>query len=133
MRARRNDGLGVVVPEGGDGAIVRRELLHEPQRFKVADAGPLEVPGRANLVEIAPDIQPKHVPGMVAGPAGRRRDGASKAEFCEVETTNERVDNSHQGFGSDIVIDAGRQQAYLCPICSFQEAHENPHGSFVAH
>src|SRR5690606_35274753 len=38
-----DDRVGIVVPEGGNGPIVRRELPHQPNCFKVALAGALQM------------------------------------------------------------------------------------------
>jgi hypothetical protein len=41
--AGRDDRVGIVVSEGGNGPIIRLELAHQPHRFKVALAGALQM------------------------------------------------------------------------------------------
>jgi hypothetical protein len=48
--ARGDDGCGVVVSEGSDGAVVGRELLQQPESFEITGAGALEMTRRAELV-----------------------------------------------------------------------------------
>jgi hypothetical protein len=52
-----HDRVRVVVPEGGDGAVVGREAAHQPERLQVAGARAFQHARGAHLVEIAPDVE----------------------------------------------------------------------------
>jgi hypothetical protein len=117
-----HDCLRVVVPERGDGAVIWGKAAHQPQRLQIADAGALQHPRRAQLVEIAPDVETQHVAWSKAGPAGCGGHRPVKAELGEVEAVDKGVDNAHQRIKRDIVLDARRQQTGLSAVLTFNEA-----------
>lgn len=94
--AGAHDGLGIVVPERCDRPVIRRKTTHEPEGFKIPDAGPLQHPRRAHLVEVAPDIKPQHVRGPEPRSAGRRGHCAIESEFPQVETLDKGINDTHQ-------------------------------------
>jgi hypothetical protein len=102
------------VAEGGDGAVVRRKLAHQPDGFQIADAGSFQKARGSHLVEISPDVEPQHVGWMVSGTAGGCGDGAAETQLCQVQAGDERIDDADQRITSNIVADAGGSRV----ICS---------------
>ena len=101
--------LGVIVTEGGDGPVVWRKTAHKPQRLKVTRAGAFQHTRGANLVEIAPDVEPKHIAGMETRPPCHGRDGAPEPKLAQVQAANEHIDDAHQCVLRDVVVDTGRK------------------------
>jgi hypothetical protein len=76
--------------ETGDRAVVRRKPAKQPERLAVANAGSLQMARRPDLVEIAPDVEPHHVPWMVSGTAGGGGDGSAEAKLSQVQSVPKR-------------------------------------------
>ena len=125
-RAGGDDRLRIVVPERGNGPVVRRQPAHQPQRFEVPNAGALEMPRRSDLVEIAPYVEPEHVTGLESWPASRRSDSPVKAQGGQVQAGDECVDDTDEGVWRDVVVDARWQQADLVSAIALDEAHGSP-------
>ncbi len=93
--------------ESGDGPIVRREPPYQPERFEIAMAGALKEAGRPYLIQIAPDIQAKHIARMISGPSGCSADRAIEAQPDKIKAANEFIDDADQSIGSNRVLDGG--------------------------
>jgi hypothetical protein len=122
--ARRYDRAGKVVPEGGDGAVVRLQPPHQPDRLKIAATGTLEMSRRSNLVEIAPYIEAQHIARMIAGPASGGRYRPCEAQIDKVQTVDKGIDDADKAIRRNIVVNARGEQAGLRSIGSFDEAHK---------
>lgn len=81
---------------------------------------------RADLIEVAPDVEPEHVCRIEARTAGRGGDRAGEAEVGQVEARDECVDDPHESLGGDVVVDAGRQKTDLTSVEPADVTHPEP-------
>jgi hypothetical protein len=65
--------------------------------------------GGAHLIEIAPDIQPQHVSGVISGPPRCRTDRALEGKPDKIKAADKSIDDTNQSIRGNLIIDARRQ------------------------
>lgn len=118
-----HDGLRTVVPESRDGSVVGRKTAQEPKGLQVAQACALKMARRANLIEIAPDVQAEHITRMIAGPASCRSHCPREAKLAKIQAFNEGVDHADERIVFNIVVDAGREETLLASVLAIYERY----------
>jgi hypothetical protein len=78
------------------------------------------------LVEVSPDVESEHVTGLESRPARRGRDDPVEAQFGQVQTRDESIDDADESVWRYVVVDAGWQQADLISAIALDEAHSAP-------
>ena len=89
-RARKDDKypfeqLPVCHAEVRDGAKVRLQPVQQKPQLHIPPAFPHEIPGRADLVHVAVEIQLQQVAGMVRRSARPRRHGVAKPHLLQIQ------------------------------------------------
>ena len=120
------DRVGIVPPEISDRLEVGAELAGEPHQLGVAARLALEAPARAQLVEVAVDIELEHHRWVVAGPPGGGGLHALEAKRAQIELVDKGIDHAGRVVGVHILIEAIREKSCLASVLTLDETrHQN--------
>jgi hypothetical protein len=106
----------MVPAEIGDRLAVRREPPQQPHQLDVPVRLLLQPPARPDPVQVAIEIEPQQVAGVIARPAGRRRDRALEAQRAELELRDERIEEADRVVRTDVVVEDLGQKHGLTAI-----------------
>jgi hypothetical protein len=71
-------------------------------------------PARTHPVQVAVEVEPQQIAGIIGRPARLRQRGVAEAEFLQREFLDKGVDETHRVLGRDVVVeDFGKEQALL--------------------
>jgi len=111
----------IVLAEVGNGLVVGRKPLDEPDHFQIAPGLALQTTARLDAIQITVDVELQEGGGMIRGPTSCRRIDTIKAQLAKIERIDERIDRANRIALVDKIIEAFRQQRRLSPISPFNE------------
>ncbi len=89
--------------------------LHVPLRF------PLELSGRTDAIQIAVDVEPQQIAGIVTRPSGLR--SVLEPKLDERKLSDVCIDEADGMIGWDVIVENFRKQSVLIASNTFNEAH----------
>ena len=101
----------IVLAEVGNGLVVGRKPLDEPDHFQIAPGLALQTTARLDAVQITVDVELQESGGMIRGPTSCRRIDTIKAQLAKIERIDERIHRANRIAIVDKVIEAFRQQS----------------------
>jgi hypothetical protein len=102
--------LGVVAAEVRDRLEIRRQAPQEPDQLDVAVRLLFQPPAGAEAVEVAVEVEPQQVAGVIARAAGLRRHRPLEAQGPQIQLGHERVQEADRvGRGNIVVQDFGEE------------------------
>src|ERR1044071_10100073 len=104
LAVHRLEAGAMVAAKIGNGLEVGRELAQQPDDFQVALALALQRARRADAMEIAIEIEPQQIAGMIGRRPGVREDGLGKAERKKIERGDEGIEETHRVIGRDEIF-----------------------------
>ena len=130
-RAREDDEypfeqLPVRHAEVRDGAEVRLQPVQQKPQLHISPALPHEIPGGADLVHVAVEVQLQQVAGMIRRPARPRGHGVPKPHLLQIQAVHEHLDEPRRAVLRNFVLDAPHAHGHLAAVRPNNKAHEIP-------
>ena len=105
LPAHSLQGRRMVPAEIGDGLEVRGEPPQEPHQFDVAVGLLLQPAAGANAVEVAVQVEPEQVAGIVPRPPGLGRHGPLEAQSPQIEMGHKGLEEADGVVEGDVVVE----------------------------
>ena len=117
-------GGGMLATKVGDRLEVGRQPAEQPHQLDIAVGFLLQTSARPDPMEIAVQIQPQQIAGIVARPPGVRWHRPPKPQRGEIKLGDEGVEEPDRMVGPDEVVQHVRQEDRLGAIGASDVGHE---------
>jgi hypothetical protein len=119
----RLEGVSVVLAKIRNGLEVGSQATQQPDHFQIAGGLRLEPPAGAHPIDVSINIELQQIGRIVARPARVLRLNAPETGFLQVTLINERLNETHGIFSTDVIINCYRQKQSLVAVAALYMPH----------
>ena len=119
----RLEGVSVVLAKIRNGLEVGSQATQQPDHFQIARGLRLEPPAGAHPIDVSINVELQQIGRIVARPAGVLRLNAPETGFLQITLINERLNETHRIFSTDVIINCYRQKQSLVAVAALYMLH----------
>ena len=113
----------VVLAKIRNGLEVGSQATQQPDHFQIARGLRLEPPAGAHPIDVSINIELQQIRRIVARPTRVLRLNAPETGFLQITLINERLNETHRIFSTDVIINCYRQKQSLVAVAALYMLH----------
>jgi hypothetical protein len=115
--------MPVVLAKIRDGLEVGSQAPQQPDHFQIAGGLRLEPPAGAHPIDVSINVELQQIGRIVARPARVFRLNAPETGCLQVTLINERFNETHRIFSTDVIINCYWQKQSLVAVAALNMLH----------
>ena len=117
------EGMSIVLAKIRNGLEVGSQATQQPYHFQIAGGLRLEPPAGAHPIDVSINVELKQIGRIVARSARVFRLNAPETGCLQVTLINERLNEAHRIFSTDVIINCYRQKQSLVTVAALYMLH----------